>query len=74
MQTTTLDWATSNDRQIDFKRTYTRRYYDYAVKRVTSEVKYYQAQRNSVLSISLLRLKMVSVVSRIGMQWHKHIH
>ena len=74
LQTTTLDWAASNDRQIDFKRTYTRRYYDYAVRRVTSEVRYHQAQKNSSLTMSLVRLKMVSVLSRIGMQWHKHIH
>jgi radical SAM superfamily enzyme YgiQ (UPF0313 family) len=74
LQTTTPDWALSNDRQIDFKRTYTRRYYDYAVRRVASEVKYHQAQRSSAPGILLLRLKMVSILSRIGMQWHKHIH
>jgi len=74
IQTIAPDWASSNDRQIDFKRTYPRRYYDYAVRRVTSEVKYYKAQRNSAPAISLLRLKIVSILSRIGMQWHKHIH
>jgi anaerobic magnesium-protoporphyrin IX monomethyl ester cyclase len=34
-----LDWTTSTDRDIDFKRTYPREYYDYAVSFVTNEVK-----------------------------------
>jgi anaerobic magnesium-protoporphyrin IX monomethyl ester cyclase len=72
-QTTNLEWATSTDRQIDFKRTYSRRFYDYAVKRVINEVKYYSERRNSVLSLSLLRLKLLSITARIGMQWHKNV-
>jgi len=35
---TKLDWETSTDREIDFKRTYSRKFYDYAVKRVVNEV------------------------------------
>jgi len=71
-QLTTLDWAVSNDRQIDFKRTYSRRYYDFAVRRVTSEVKYHMGRRNSTLNLSLLRLKIISILSHMGMQWHKN--
>lgn len=72
-QTTRLDWATSTDREIDFKRTYSRRFYDYAVKRVINEVKYYSGRRNTALSLSLLKLKILSITARIGMQWHKNI-
>ncbi len=36
------DWETSTDRDIDFKRTYTRKFYDYAVKRVVNEVNYHR--------------------------------
>ncbi len=34
------NWETSTDRQIDFKRTYSRKYYDYAVRKVVNEVNY----------------------------------
>ncbi len=71
-RTTAPDWETSNDRQIDFKRTYSRRYYDYAVKRVISEVKYHSARKDSGLTPSLLRLKISTIISRIGMQWYKN--
>lgn len=36
------DWETSTDRDIDFKRTYPRKFYDYAVKRVVNEVNYHR--------------------------------
>jgi radical SAM superfamily enzyme YgiQ (UPF0313 family) len=32
------NWETSTDRDIDFKRTYSRKYYNYAVKKVVNEV------------------------------------
>ncbi|WBX71645.1 B12-binding domain-containing radical SAM protein [Tenacibaculum retecalamus] len=32
------DWKTTTDRDIDFKRTYSRKYYDYAVKYIVNEV------------------------------------
>ncbi len=40
------DWETSTDRQIDFKRTYKRRFYDYAVKKVVNEVNYHREMIN----------------------------
>ncbi len=36
------NWETSTDRDIDFERTYSRKFYDYAVKRVVNEVSYYK--------------------------------
>lgn len=36
------DWATSTDREIDFKRTYPREFYTHAVQFVTNEVKFKQ--------------------------------
>lgn len=35
-------WESSTDRQIDFKRTYSRKYYDYAVKKVVNEVEFHR--------------------------------
>jgi anaerobic magnesium-protoporphyrin IX monomethyl ester cyclase len=36
------NWETSTDRQIEFKRTYSRKYYDYAVKKVVNEVEFHR--------------------------------
>jgi radical SAM superfamily enzyme YgiQ (UPF0313 family) len=34
------NWETSTDRDIDFTRTYSRKFYDYAVRRIVNEVNY----------------------------------
>jgi radical SAM superfamily enzyme YgiQ (UPF0313 family) len=67
IQTTNLDWSTSTDRQVDFKRTYSRKYYDYAVKRVISEVNYFKA-RSGTSAIRAAKLKAKSLVAKLGMQ------
>jgi anaerobic magnesium-protoporphyrin IX monomethyl ester cyclase len=69
-RTSDLDWAQSSDRQIDFKRTYSRKYYDYAVRHVISEVNYFKIKDK--ISLSAARLKASSVTARIGMQWFKN--
>lgn len=65
LQTSTLDWSTTTDRQIEFKRTYSRRYYDYAVRRVINEVNYF---KESKISMNAGKLKIKSIVAKIGMQ------
>jgi anaerobic magnesium-protoporphyrin IX monomethyl ester cyclase len=49
------DWETSTDRQIDFKRNYPRKYYDYAVSKVVNEVEFhrefYKSNRNTIKAI-----------------------
>ena len=67
IQTTNLDWATSTDRQIDFKRTYSRRYYDFAVRRVTNEVNYYKSGNQTIIST----LKIKSIAAKWGMRWER---
>lgn len=42
------DWETSTDREIDFKRTYSRKYYDYAVSKVVNEVEYYKKKSTNI--------------------------
>lgn len=69
-QTDNLDWSATTDRQIDFERMYSRRYYDYAVTRVISEVNYFKA-RNKNQNRSAVKLKVKSVVAKMGMQFHK---
>ncbi len=59
-------WETSTDRQIDFKRTYPRKYYDYAVKRVVNEV---EASKSKQLPIKLKR-KAKSIGSLFFMKYY----
>lgn len=68
-QTTHLDWDTSTDRQIDFKRTYSRRYYDFAVKRVINEVSYFKHAKG-FLNANASKLKIKSIFAKLAMQWY----
>ena len=52
------DWETSTDRQIDFKRTYSRKYYDYAVRKVVNEVNYHKEVLKGKDKDNLKALKM----------------
>jgi anaerobic magnesium-protoporphyrin IX monomethyl ester cyclase len=40
------DWDFGTDREINFKRTYSLKYYDYAVRRMTNEVLYHKEKMN----------------------------
>lgn len=65
-----VQWDEGTDREVDFKRTYSRRYYDHAVQYVVSEVNAYKLFRRSSY-IKGLKNKLYSVKSRIGMRYHK---
>ncbi len=52
------DWESSTDRQIDFKRTYSRKYYNYAVSKVVSEVEF--DREKSKTSLRAIKLKTKS--------------
>ena len=52
------DWQTSTDRQIDFSRNYSRKYYDYAVSKVVNEVEFHREftkgkNRNTLKAVKL---------------------
>lgn len=64
------DWETSTDRDLDFKRTYPRIYYDYAVRRVVNEVEYRKALRRGKLAAATKR-KVRSLAAKMGMWWHR---
>lgn len=66
IKTTNLDWAESTDRQIDFKRTYSRRYYDFAVKRVVHEVNYFKHPDGYTGT----KLKVKSILAKIAMRFY----
>lgn len=59
------EWESSNDRDIDFKRTYPRRYYDYAIRYVVNTVKWKTAKNESLPK--RLRYFAGSVRGRLGM-------
>jgi radical SAM superfamily enzyme YgiQ (UPF0313 family) len=63
------DWAVSTDRQIDFKRTYSRQYYDYAVRRIVNEVNYNKEKlTGNWKSKQALKFKLKSVISAFQMR------
>lgn len=70
MQTTNLSWSSSTDRDIDFKRTYSRRYYDFAVSRVLNEVNFFK-EKNKQWNIRAVRLKIKSLMAKLAMQWYE---
>jgi len=67
-KTTDPVWHLSTDRDIDFERTYPRKYYDFAVRKVISEVNYHKQKQVNSLSLSGFKLKGRSMVASLGMQ------
>ena len=70
--TTNFEWSQSTDRDIDFKRTYSKKYYEYAVRLVYNEVrisKILSRKNESVIKIPYLKAK--SIASRIVMELNK---
>ncbi|MCG2610857.1 B12-binding domain-containing radical SAM protein [Flavobacterium sp. SM15] len=58
------DWQTSTDRQIDFKRTYSRKYYDFAVSKVVSEVEFHKERlKHNSDKVRMLKLKVKSFLA-----------
>ena len=66
------DWSTSTDRQIDFKRKYSRKYYDFAVKKVVNEVEFHRAmhQKNRD-TFKIMKLKTKSMLASVLMNLSK---
>lgn len=66
---TNLPWDSSTDRDIDFTRTYNRRYYDYAIQMINYEVNYHKALKKPVAN--LFRLPMLKLRSTLakGHMW-----
>ncbi len=61
------NWETSTDRQIDFKRTYSRKFYDFAVKRVVNEVEAFKS--NNI--IEKTKRKTKSIGALFFMKYHQ---
>ncbi len=67
------NWETSTDRQIDFKRTYSRKYYDYAVRKVVNEVNYNKEllKGNNKNNLKALKLKTKAILASGLMKMNK---
>lgn len=70
-QVQSYNWSETTDREIDFKRTYSRRYYNYAVSRVVNEVNYFQRKNKGKIDLTLAKMKTKSVLSKFGMIWER---
>jgi len=68
-QLNSFDWTKNTDRDRDFVRTYPKRYYDFAVRRVVNEVKYNKSLRNGSINSSLISYKLKSYAAKAGMLW-----
>lgn len=66
--TTDLPWDSSTDRDIDFERTYPRRYYNHAVRRVHNEVRYHQVLKEGSYATAA-KHKLRSLAAKAGMWW-----
>ncbi len=66
-----LPWETSTDRDIDFKRTYPRIYYNYAVRHIVNEVNAGKALKNKQW-VNLAKLKLKSMAARGIMTYTKY--
>ncbi|MDO5977698.1 B12-binding domain-containing radical SAM protein [Flavivirga spongiicola] len=64
------NWETSTDRDIDFTRTYSRKFYDYAVKRIVNEVNSHKeiSKGENKNLLFFLKLKIKSVLANLLMK------
>jgi radical SAM superfamily enzyme YgiQ (UPF0313 family) len=61
-------WESGTDRQIDFKRTYSRRYYDFAVRMIVNEMKAFKSKEKGVSDrIEGNWYKIKSMIAKFGM-------
>ncbi len=65
------EWAASTDRQIDFKRTYSNKYYEYAIKYMVNELKAYQAVTNPENKEPALKYRVKAKLARMLMRTSK---
>lgn len=72
LQTTQLDWNKQTDRERNFKRTYPRRFYDYAVRWVVNEVNYNkQVLKAQKWTWTATKMRLKTVLARLGMVYTK---
>tara|TARA_R110000796_G_scaffold252640_2_gene389813 strand:- start:63549 stop:64937 length:1389 start_codon:yes stop_codon:yes gene_type:complete len=71
LKTTEPEWHLSTDRDIDFKRTYSKKYYDYAVRYVIAEVNCHKTLQKKGLSRNFIKLRLKSFYAKTMMKLAK---
>jgi len=71
-QTEVFKWENNSDRDRDFKRTYPRKYYNFAVRRVVNEIKFHQKINNKTITRESLKYKSKSLAAKAGMWWTRN--
>ena len=66
-QTEVFDWANNTDRDRNFKRTYPRRYYNFAVRRVVNEVNSFKNRKDGIINPESIKTKSKSLAAKAGM-------
>ena len=64
-----FNWEVQTDRERDFTRMYPRKYYDFAVRRVVNEVKYFKKTNNRLINSEAIKHKSKSYAAKAGMWW-----
>lgn len=65
-----LPWDSNTDRDIDFERTYPRKYYDFAVRMIVNEVNAHKARKRGDM-LNYGKLKAKATAARGGMRLHR---
>lgn len=73
-QINSFDWTKNTDRDRNFARTYPKKYYDFAVRRVVNEVKYSKVLNNGSVNTGLIKYKLKSYAAKAGMLWTRNIN
>jgi len=69
-----LSWENSTDRQLDFNRTYSRKYYDYAVRWIYNEMEIHKTTGNKNIPFSKMPvLRMKSFAAKGMMRWQRSL-
>lgn len=66
-----INWAENTDRDIDFKRTYNKRYYHFAVKWIVYEMAFFQRKQKQLNYIRAAKAKLQAIRARAGMMLEK---
>ncbi len=66
-----LDWQKTTDRDIDFKRSFPRQFYDHAMTRVVNEVNYHKKKLSKEsLSYSAMKMQIKVIYSKLLMSYY----
>ncbi len=66
-----INWAENTDRDIDFKRTYNKRYYHHAVQWIINEMAFHQRKNKNMGWMVSSKTKIKAIRARLGMIMEK---